>query len=271
MIADFELDSSGEHMAALGVTDDRAGPRPLLIGRVGGDFDVVVTDSARGFAWHDTEPGQLAFVEGPKTGVGSLRVLDATSYDSEATEVAEVYGWLDHYGAWGFTTARVGSSPSFQMLDPYGATVVGTQEGAAVGFVPTVGMIATLTGAGHVAIDPWTGKSEPLPMFAAQDVLWHVSTGGPRGTFAVQATSADFADHNVLVFNRLSEVIARLPSAPLEQAMTWDTSGTKLIYTIDDSTDRTKIVVYDADTGTTTTSSFLEDPLYTRTIGIIVD
>jgi DNA-binding beta-propeller fold protein YncE len=130
-------------------------------------------------------------------------------------------------------------------------------------------MLVTFASGEHVGIDPTTGETTPLPMFTGQNVLWQVSTGGPRGTYAVQATGD--GDHNVLVFNRLDEIVARLPGTPLPLAMRWDPAGTKLVYAIDDSTDRTTLIVYDAQTGTTIETSFPEDPLHPETVGIIVE
>ena len=275
-ISSFQLDASGEYMAALGTSQDPTAPRLLFLGHIGllsGQIDVglrPIAAQARGFAWHDSEPGQLAFIEGPAGGPGSLRLVDATADDIQEQEVG-VDGWLTHYGSWGFATSADQQNRSFGLLDARAEVVLGNQDGKAVGYVPTLGLVATLTGANHVVIDPRTGATEPLTAFASQSVLWDIEPGGPRGTYAVHATSADGNAHQVLVYNRLNEVIARLDSGPNPQAMTWNRAGAKLVFTVDDASDRTSLVVYDAIDGTTIETSFLEDPDYPRTVGLLVD
>lgn len=270
-VSDIQLDSSGTYMAALLGNVDATTQRPLVVGRVDGTFDRLVTESAAGFAWHDSEPGTLAFLETADETTGILHTLDVASINNASQGVLPVEGWLQHFGAWGFSTTRLSFSPGFQMFDPSGTAVFESVIGTVVGYVPTIGVIATLSVGDHVAIDPASGETTPLGVFAGNDVLWRVSTGGPRGTFAVHATTKDFAETNVLVINRLNEVVARFPSAPLHQAMRWNTAGTKLIFTVDDSTDRLTLIVYEAETGTTIESSFIQDPLYPRTLGVIVD
>ncbi|MFW2381726.1 MAG: hypothetical protein ACN4GZ_08220 [Acidimicrobiales bacterium] len=270
-ITDFELDASGIYMAALLNTGDAAAARPLFVGRVGGGLDRQVAVSASGFAWHDTEPATLAYFDASTPDQPLLRTLDVSSTDAQPSEGLPSIGWLQHFGSWGFTTTRRSFSPGFQVFDQAGGEVFTSDVGTAVGHVPTIGVIATLGQGEHSGIDPSIGDVTPLPMFAGQEVLWSVAAGGPRGTFAVQTTAANFSDHSVLVFNRLNEVVARLRGAPLRQTMTWDPDRTKLVYALDDPTNRTSLIVYDAETGTTIESSFLEDPIYPRTIGIIVE
>jgi hypothetical protein len=269
MISEFELDSSGTFMAALLGSDREVSPQALIVGQVGGDFDRIVTDNASGFAWHDFEPGTLGYIEASTPDRTSLQVLDVSDIENSPIGLLAADGWLRHFGSWGFATTQSQMSPGFQMFNPSGAAIYSTEVGAAVGYVSTIGMIATLSEGDHVGIDPATGDFAALPMLAGQDVLWRVRTGGPRGTFAVQVTGLEFTDHKVLVFNRINEVVARFRSAPLPQAMEWDRAGTKLVFAVDDSTDRTTLIVFDAETGTTIESSFLEDPSYPRTIGLI--
>jgi hypothetical protein len=270
-ISSFELDASGTYMAALGTYSILDAPRQLFAGSVERGFEAI-SPSTRGFAWHDTEPGQLAFIDGSLEGAASFRLLDLTLEDPEQREVGSVTGWLSHYGAWGFSTFEMRRPDRwFRIFDPDGQLILDREAGKAVGFVPTLGMVATLADGTHVAIDPTTGATRALPTFESQAVLWNIETGGQRGTYAVQASSRDFTTHRVLIYNRLNEVIARLDSGSSRQVMTWNGDGTKLIYAIDNSSDRTSLVVYDVTDGTTIETSFVEDPDNPRTIGILVD
>ena len=269
-ISNFELDASGTYMAALGTSEDPDAPRLLFMGPIDGWLEPIAAE-ARGFAWHDTEPGRLAFVEGSEDSPGSLRLIDATADDIQEREIAAVDGWLTHYGSWGFATQAARRNRWFRVLNPEGEVAVDTQEGAMIGYVPTLGLVATMDESDHVVIDPLSGVAESLPMFAAQSVLWRIETGGPRGSYAVHATSDDLGTHEVLIFNRLNEVIARLDSGPNPQAISWNRAGTKLVFAVDDESNRTRLVVYDAIDGTTIETSFLEDPGYPRTVGLLVD
>ncbi|MBT8240564.1 MAG: hypothetical protein KJN63_04995 [Acidimicrobiia bacterium] len=264
----FGLDSSGQFMAALLGTDDGGSPRTLVVGHVGGDFNRLVSESASGFAWHDSQPGTVAFIEAARSDQTSLQVLDVLNRDSAPATMLSTDGELRHFGSWGFVTTQV-DNPGFRMFDSAGGETFVAESGAPVEYVPTIGLLATMAPGDHMAIDPVTGETTQLPMFSGHTVLWQLSTGGPRGTYAVQA-SGD-RNHNVLVLNRLNEVVARLPGASDPLAMRWDPTGTKLVYAIDDSTDHTTLIVYDAGTGTTIETTFPEDPLHPETVGIIVE
>jgi hypothetical protein len=265
---DFELDTSGTFMAALLGTNAGGSPRALVVGRVGGDFNRLVSERASGFAWHDSQPGTLAFIESSTSDQTSLKVLDVLNRDAAPVTMLSTEGWLRHFGAWGFVTTRR-DNPGFQMFDPAGGETFSAESGTPIGYVPTIGMLVTFASGEHVGIDPTTGETKALPVFTGRNVLWQVCTGGPRGTYAVQATGD--GGHDVLVLNRLDEIVARLPGAPLRLAMRWDPTRTKLVYAIDDSTDRTTLIVYDAQTATTIETTFPEDPLHPETVGIIVE
>ena len=256
-VSDIRLDRSGKWIAALGTQKDPVAPRLLFIGAVGRPLQSI-TSTALGFAWHDTNPGQIAFVEGDGTEPGSLRTIDLAIGTKDETEVTKTTGWIQHYGSWGFTTSISRINPWFTILSPSGAVVLEDQPGAVVGHIPAVGVVATLIGTGHYAIDPATAERRAIPALAGQEVLWNLEIGGTRGMIAMQTSGAGFRTHNVLIFNRLLELVDVLDSAPLGQAMTWSPDGSQLVFTVDDFSERTRVVVYDAAEGTTLEASYPE-------------
>ncbi len=269
-VSDISVDKSGTWIAALGTQSDATAARVLFIGAVGRPLQSV-TSTALGFAWHDTEPGQIAFIEGEESTAGSLRTIDLTTGSKEETEVTQTSGWLQHYGAWGFTTSISRTNPWFTILSPGGEPVLQDEPGAVVGHIPSVGIVATLIDTGHYAFDPATAQRKKIPAFTGQEVLWDLAVGGSRGMIAVQTSGADFRRHDVLIFNRLLELVDVLDSAPLPQAMTWSPDGSKLVFTVDDFGDRTSVVVYDAADGTTLEASYPEDGSRGQNRAILVD
>lgn len=269
-VSDIQVDQSGQWIAALGAQSDPVAPRVLFIGAVGRSLQSV-TSTAQGFAWHDTEPGKIAFIEGNGTAPGSLRTIDLDAGTKDEVEIGSASGWLQNYGAWGFTTSISRTNPWFTILSPAGEPVLTDEPGAVVGYVPAVGIIATLIDSGHYGIDPNTAERRKLPQFAGEAVLWDLAVGGSRGMIAVQTSSTGLRRHSVLVFNRLLERVAVLDSAPLPQAMTWSPDGSRLVFTVDDFGDRTQVVVYDVEDRTTLEASYPEGESSTQNRAILVD
>lgn len=269
-VSDIRVDHSGKWIAALGAQSDPVAPRVLFIGAVGRSLQSV-TSTAMGFAWHDTEPGKIAFIESDGTVAGSLRTIDLNEGSKDEVEIGPSSGWIQNYGTWGFTTSISRTNPWFTILSPTGETVLEDEPGAVVGYVPSVGVIATLIDTGHYGIDPVTAERRRLPQLAGEAVLWDLAVGGTRGMIAIQTSGAGLRRHNVLVFNRLFERVAVLDSAPLPQAMTWSPDGSKLVFTVDDFGDRTQVVVYDVEERTTLEASYPEGESSTQNRAILVD
>ena len=101
-----ELDASGRWIAALGADSEVTAGTVLYVGSVGGQLLPVATE-VRGFAWHDSDAGRLAWSSRRPGESGWLTVADVQA-GSRAT-VVEVDGTrLRRWGDWGVALAVPG-------------------------------------------------------------------------------------------------------------------------------------------------------------------
>lgn len=262
-VSTVDIDQSGRWMAAMGAAEGPDSSRILYLGLVGSPL-VRISAAVDGFAWHDTDPGRLSYID-RAGGPPVLATFDVTvEGDSDIwsgtfAEVAPVdSGWLQLYGEFGFTVSQSATNPWFRVLSPDGVELISEQTGAAIGYSEVFGLVA-MVDEQVVQVDPDTGLITPLAQLGNTAIVWDVATGGAEGMFAVQTTNDDFSLHEVIVFDRDGEVIRRLPSAALRQAMAWSADGTTLGFTIDDFGSRTQVVLFTPGERRIELSSFPEE------------
>lgn len=269
----FAVDASGTWLAALSYSSQLGRIRTLWVGPVAGELAPVAVD-VRGFAWHDTRPGQLAFGARPAGGaVHSLFALHLSHVRPRPIEIAESSGWVQDWGDWGFVVRSSGTGSSFDVLDPDGRIWLEQQRGLSAGVIPDVGLLVTSWGSQSkpVVIDLENGESGPLASLGDAQHVWNLAVGGLDGTFAVQTTNFDNKEHEVRVIAADGDLLAGIPAVGGTAAMTWTDDGSTLLFMREDRSSHTELVMYDATTGLVDAIAFEQlnaAEHWTRTIAV---
>jgi len=225
-LRDFSVDVSGEWFAAVSDSTTLRGAQVLWVGTLD-EAPQPVGVEVRGYAWHDTEPGMIAFVTGRPGAEGARMVsVDLRRAQPRTVELGTTDGWLHSWGDWGHTmrSQRVGSH-----LDLHDAD-------------------------GNLVSDPYViapGESEPtiVPWLADFQHVWNLAASpNPSAPMvAVQATNFDDDRHEVVVVDVAGqpEVIARIPSVGGSAALAWTPDGDALFFVREDHRTQTDLVIYE--------------------------
>jgi len=111
-------------------------------------FDAAVGVRATEAVWHDTEPGQLAWMSCPRpsAATGTVSTLDVTSDTARPVPIVSVDGtcgeesgmWISGWGDWGFavgTEDRGADSPAQILFSPDGVEIARSDPSQGVFFV----------------------------------------------------------------------------------------------------------------------------------------
>lgn len=249
----FGIDSGGGMLAALTRPDLRDDNSVLWVGHVDGDL-VPLAVGVRGYAWHDTEAGGLAFIaDVPGRDGTTLFTLDLGETGSRPVAVIEVEGLLRMWGDWGFVVGvGLGERASlFDILAADGTPVGARQRGSPGGYVAGVGLVFSPSGARGqpVAVDLTTGEVEPVAALADTNFVWAIRSSGPGGMAAIQATNLETREHAVIVVDGAGAVVSELPAVGAPVSMIWTDGGRTLAYVLEDHENPTVLVLFDAARG----------------------
>lgn len=157
----FRFDVSGQWLA--GVSETSQG-NVLWAGRVGSPAEPLAA-GVRGYAWHDSTPGVLAWSD------TDGRALTTLALDTQArTPVrvdAEAEGGVEGWGDWGFALMRTGLEHTVAVLDADGALVDASLSGRLGGHLPSGELLVSGGLDGAVAFDPSTGLARELTWLTA--------------------------------------------------------------------------------------------------------
>ncbi|MEM7337633.1 MAG: hypothetical protein AAF467_03230 [Actinomycetota bacterium] len=117
---DYVFDPSGQWLAALGHTEFDGGHDVLWAGRAGEPLQSVAV-GLNGFAWHETEPGHIAWAS---PGGDEVETLDlATGLRNVQTIELPTRGRLTGWGDWGVALLTSAARFRSAIVDPGGEVV----------------------------------------------------------------------------------------------------------------------------------------------------
>ena len=264
----FAVDASGTWLAALS-GNGQVGNARLWLGPVRGGVSVVA-DDVRGFAWHETEPAQLAVGTVDDTGA---RVVATGLVDGEqfvATPAFESAHHVEHWGDWGFVVRPEVTDQGFHLLSPTGAEIATGYRGDVVGAIDNQ-LIVNAAGGRQSPLLIFTPDGRAWPIFSLTDVqvVQSVARGGAGGTVAVMVSHLDDDVHEIRVFPPTGVPPTRIPSVRATGAMTWSPDGSTLIFVREGPNRVTEVVQYDLATGSTVATPVASSPQINHAISTI--
>ncbi len=248
-----ELDASGRWIAALGADSDVTAGTVLYVGSVGGQLLPVATE-VRGFAWHDSDEGRLAWSSRRPGESGWLTVADVQT--GSRSTVVEVDGTrLRRWGDWGFALAVPGPEYRTELRDGSG-TVLDIVRGFPLGPVPG--------GLGFTRLTPTDGQAPAFIRSTDGAAIASMSEFAPgeypraRVTNSARNIDAYHVNHgglledidssSIRIVDGSGQVAAVIDGVSRPPAMAWSTTGRHLV-SVADVDGATVLRVYDAATG----------------------
>lgn len=182
----FEFDATGAWLAGLSVTRWGDQRRVLSGGPAGRSLEPLAFD-VMAFAWHDTEPGLIAF-SGPDRN--SVSVMDLTRNEPARTVALPVEGVVGGWGDWGFAVET--SSPTTAIVAPDGMLLHDGIPGAYRGTSPDGRLVMRGRRRGvSFAVDPVNGRTDRLDSLRTDAFVWRiVDAGGSDRAVAYVSRSA---------------------------------------------------------------------------------
>lgn len=257
---DFAVDASGQWLAAASTSETNHRDQDLWLGPVTGNLEPIVS-GVRGFAWHDTEPGRLAWThrESPTADL-HLFTRDLREPATAAADLGPVTGWLRSWGDWGWSLTNSSASSWFDVLDADRNVVVEGARGSLAGHVPGLGLVMSPWGARsqpeYLDLDQPEDGFLPVPWLAGGHHLWSMAVS-PEGLVAAQVTNFDTRQHELIIVDRQGVVLGSTPAAGSTGALAWSADGQSLVYIREDwrREYRTELVAFNTRAATFTVAT----------------
>lgn len=251
----FAVDSSSTWMAAVSENPALPGTETLWAGPIDGELTPVGVE-VRGFAWHDTDPGRLAFVTAGSGAVSPQLVeLELLGARPRTRQIGPVEGWLQMWGEWGYVVRSSRTGLGFTLLDADASAVTdSTYRGSAAGWVEGIGLLATPWGSRGmpVILDPKSGEPSRAPWLAEFQHVWasaQSTRSGSASLVATQVTNFDDRLHEVVIADPIAgdggEILHRISAVGATAALRWSPDGESLFFVREDHRTRTELVIYD--------------------------
>lgn len=208
------------------------GERRLEVSAVGETATTVAAD-AMGFAWHDRQPGRVAW-NAPAGDGGVLHVLDTVTGRHQEV-VSTGANPLRRWGSWGFALLIRGSPGEayhFELLDAGGRTVFEDVSGYPFGPVPDGALgVTTLDGPGAgaaVALSTTDATRERFPVEAGSFV-WEAVADSSGERLAMYENSAWLFGVEEVPLVRVASIggatIGTIDAASRPPAIAWSADG----------------------------------------------
>jgi hypothetical protein len=230
------FDVSGRWVAGVGLAHRTGGGPVLWAGPLGGELEPVEI-GVRGFAWHDTRPGYLAWSTLTPTGDGALftsNLASASPHRRARAVTADLR--LRYWGDWGYELAAPGRVLRSTVLDPVGAVVADQEAGFSAGWIPGAGVVLSSLEPprGVATLDAGTGLWRPAPWAAAEEFVWDVAVTTDLELVAMQLASGHprlgNRDGRVVVLDRALGEVARIDGLTEWAALGWSADGRTLVH-----------------------------------------
>lgn len=248
-MSDFAVDAGGRWLAATSI-NRQTESEVLWLGPIDGELDPVAA-GIQGFAWHDTEPGQLGFISREADGETFQR-LDLNERRPRPQEMGDFNGRLHLWGDWGSVGSSSRTGSWFDVMSPDGTKVLEQYQGVAAGYAPGIGLIVSPWGSKGqpVAIDPISGQTNLIPWLGDAQYVWNLDAN-ELGYVAALVSNLDEHRHEVLIVGPDGVERERIRAIGGSSALGWSADSSRLLYVRDDFRDQTSLVIYRTDTDTT--------------------
>jgi hypothetical protein len=249
------FDRSGRWVAGVGLAPRTGGGAILWAGPVGAELEPVQI-GVRGYAWHDSRDGLLAWSALTATGEGSLLSLnlEAASPHRRSRTLGAEYR-LRHWGDWGYALAATGRSLRTTVLDPAGGVLAEQEAGFTAGWIPGAGLtISSLEPPREVsARSEETGFWLPLDWAAGDDFAWDVALDHEGRRAAVHLASGHprlgQPDGRIVVVDDSGTVLLEITEIRSWAAMSWTPDGETLVFVRQSPGAPIDVVLVDVATG----------------------
>lgn len=246
------FDASGRWVAGLGVAPGSGGGLVLWAGPVGEPLEPVEV-GVRGFAWHDTRAGGLAWTAPSPSGGASLVIVNLSSPGPHRrARFVDSDDRLGHWGDWGAALSSLNRPYRTTVLDGRADVVATAGPGLAVGWTPGWGVATSgrgsTDGVTTFTDGAWTSPPWARPGEQALDVA--VSPHGDRA--AVHLVRSDRVlggDEGRIVVLDGQTVVGELGGVARWAAMTWSPDGRTLALARQGGGSGTELVWWDPATG----------------------
>ncbi len=176
-LARTTFDPSGRWLAGIGVTAG-TGRWVLWAGPVEGPLEPVAVD-VRDYAWHDTEPGRLAWSGRGRRTIGHL---DFTQPESMAERSLPFRGLLKGWGDWGYALQTSNVRFATTIVDRDLVVTAADVPGRFAGYLPEAGVVLSGGDGPPVAVEPTSGTTSEVEWLTDEAYVWRIDrdpSGGP--------------------------------------------------------------------------------------------
>lgn len=167
----FVFDASGRWLAGTSLSRLTEVQEILWVAPVGGVFEPVAID-VRGFAWHDEDPGRIAWTTEERTSVRSLDFEGPTNFAEQEVLELPIAGALRGWGSWGYamvTSFRVRASA---VVDPQGELLLEEVPGVYAGRWHDGRLLFSGGSSSSIFMDVATWSTEVVPFLDEDDYVW---------------------------------------------------------------------------------------------------
>ncbi|MEO1060772.1 MAG: hypothetical protein AAFZ07_05090 [Actinomycetota bacterium] len=171
-LSDLTFDASGNWLAGVSYSRHGEQRRILWVGRVGEGLEPVAV-GFRSFAWHDTSPGVVAWVDSGSRTVTSLALgAEASPRRTELPAGGLLKGW----GDWGYALQSSPRTRTTTIVDEQGRLVVLDQPGRFAAHLPGRGVVISGASGGPVIVDEDRGTVRAIEGLEADEIVWSATT-----------------------------------------------------------------------------------------------
>ncbi len=203
----FTFDASGRWMAATSISRLSQLQRVLWVAPVGGFFEPVAID-VRGFAWHDDDPGRIAWTSEERTVLSFLELEGEPNIVEVDGVELPVRGALRGWGSWGYSVQTSYRRSASAIVDPSGKLIADEVSGVYAGQWHDGRLVFSGGGSASTFIDVAGWQAEPVPGLDDDDYVWTlaasqgrtailVGDGGVRAPFAGSVIRSEGDDSSV--------------------------------------------------------------------------
>jgi hypothetical protein len=229
------FDATGRWVAGLGLAPRTGGGSVLWAGPVGGTLEPVEV-GVRGYAWHDTRPGHLAWTSPAPGGTSALVTVNLASNGPHrrARGVDSDYR-LRHWGDWGFALTSPNRAFRTTVLDAAGRVQAAQEIGLAVGWVPGGGVaLSSREPDRAVQLLGADGRWWPAPWAHRGEQITHVAVAPDGRWAAAHLVSTDQRDPAVgggrILLLRDGEPVDEIADVGGSAVPAWSPDGTFLVF-----------------------------------------